>query len=269
MGYTITVYSTRGGSGKTITSMSIARTLATRGYKTILIDVDIEAPSLIHLIPPHIDPTDMKFWTQYIDDSSFHISDVIYASQVENLSLVYSNPPEMGKHFLQTKQRAWWESALKRELLAQQDLYNLGYDFIILDNQSGTSMNSVNNMILADTSVLVVRPANYGVDATESFIEEMYRVLKGIKPRNDFYIWNQVIKTENEEEEKILREFLNRYDPRLKKSGLTLGCEIPFDRVLNLLLLSATDQISFDLPADVQKPINELINKILEKSGQV
>ena len=267
MGHTITVYSTRGGSGKTITSLSIAKTLATRGYKTVLIDVDIEAPSLVHLIPPPEDLDSMRYWTEYLDNPNLNMEDVIFNCKINNLSIIYSNTPEMGKHFLQTKQRSWWESALKRELLAQQELYRMGYDFIILDNQSGTSMNSVNNMILEDTSVLVVRPANYGADATESFIDEMYRVLKGIKPRNDFYIWNQVIKTENEDEEKILRDFLERYNPRIKKSGLTLGCEIPFDRVLNLRLLTSPENYVFDLPEDIQKPIDQLIDTLLEKAG--
>jgi cellulose biosynthesis protein BcsQ len=261
MGQTITVYSTRGGSGKTITSVSIATTIAKRGYKTILIDVDIEAPSLIHLLPPK--NPDIEYWTNYLDGDELELEDLIQETDVPNLSILYTSSPEMGKRFLQNKNRKWWENALKNSLLAQQKFYEIGYDFIILDNQSGTSMNSVNNMILADTSVLVVRPANYGVDATESFITEMYRILKGMKTRKDFYIWNQVITTTNDAEDALLENFLHRYNNRFTANGLELGCMIPFDRMLNLLLLNEIKETLFSLPENVQTAIDELVDKIL------
>lgn len=265
MGHAITVYSTRGGSGKTITSVSIATTLAKRGYRTVIIDVDLEAPSIIHLLPPHSE--NISYWPYYLDGDDIAVDQLVQQTDIDNLSIIYTNTPEMGKRFLQNKQRKWWETALKKSLIAQQELYDLGYEFIILDNQSGTSMNSVNNMILADSSVLVVRPANYGVDATESFVAEMYRILKGMKPRKDYYIWNQVVPVTNEAEDALLNHFLQRYNERFEKNGLELGCILPFDRMLNLLLLNEIKESLFSLPENVQKPIDELVDKIISQVG--
>lgn len=264
--HTVTVYSTRGGSGKTITSVSLAKRLAHRGYKTIIIDVDLEAPSILHLIHPKVDISQINFWSDYLDaKDGVTVVNLIQQTEISNLDVIYTGTPHMGKRFLLNKKTNWWENALKRSLLAQKELYDLGYEYIILDNQSGTSLNSVNNMILADSSVLVVRPVNYGVDATESFIEEMYRILRGMKLRNDFYIWNQVINPLNEEEEQMLLTFMDKYNSIFQKAGVTLGTTIYHDRKLNLQLLSNISPLSFDFPTNIYDSIDVLIDKIIQE----
>ena len=263
---TITVYSTRGGSGKTMTSSTIAKALAGQGYKTVIIDGDIEAPSLSYLLASGKQINEMESWTSYLDQPDAKISEAVQKTENANLYAVYTVDPEMGKRNLQRADRSWWEGALRKSILAQAELYKMGFDFIVVDNQSGISLNSVNNMIYADVSVLVIRPANYGANATQSFVHEMYKILKGIKKRKDYYIWNQVLTTKTREEKELLNKFMKHHNSRLEKAGLFFGTSVPFDRHLNLLLLNKSENVIKQLPDSVTNSIKVLIKKFMAKN---
>lgn len=257
---TLTVYSTRGGNGKTIVSCMIAIAAAKRGYKTVILDADLEAPSLMHLLKPSsLGATWVDFLEEKIDD----VPSLPKPTNIPNLDVIYSPAPKIGKNFLGWKSKDWWQQALKRSIEAEQELHHHGYDLVIIDNQSGTSLNSVNNMVLADTSVMVIRPATYGVGAAENFIGEMYRVLREIKPRKDFYIWNQVYVPADNQEQDILDNFLNRWDQTLSEHGLIKGGRINFNTKLNLGLLGETPNLQ-NFFSEVQDPINSLFDKVLE-----
>lgn len=257
---TITVYSTRGGNGKTICSVMIAIAAAKRNLKTVIIDADLEAPSLLHLLKPsNLDLT----WVDFLEETENDISKLPVKSSIPNLEVIYSPTPKVGKNFLGWKSKDWWQQALKRSITGEQTLHEIGYDLVVVDNQSGTSLNSVNNMVLADTSVMVIRPATYGVGAAEHFIGEMYRVLRDIKPRKDYYMWNQVFIPEDNEDKEFLESFLSKWDLNLKNHGLVNGGRINFNTKLNLGLLGEEPQIE-EFFSEVQTPINQLLDQILQ-----
>ena len=260
---TIAIYSTRGGTGKTMTSMLIARDLALRGKKVVVIDGDLEAPSIRHLFPSEKKLADDEYWVHYLDKENSEIKKTIQKSPMENISLIYSSPPEIGRKFLRSKKKSWWATALRRSIKAQEILYDEGYDYIILDNQSGTSFNSVNNMVIADVSVLVMRPTNYGVNATYSFVSSVYKILKGFKERKDFYLWNQVIPGDTPEEKEILKNFLNANSYDLDKIGLEYGSIVFFSKRLNFKLMSPDPSILKNLSGGIIKSYETIVNKIL------
>ncbi len=258
---TITIYSTRGGNGKTIVSMLLAIAASRRNLKTVLIDADIEAPSFIHLTKPLEE--EYVTWVDYLDEITDDITELPQKSKIPNLDVIFSPSPKVGKNFLGWKSKEWWQHALKRSMIAEQELHQNGYDIIILDNQSGTSLNSVNNMVLADVSVMVIRPVSYGLGAAEQFIGEMYRVLRNMKPRQDYYIWNQVQAPTKEPEKIILNRFLDKWDANLSKHGLIHGGRINFNPTLNLGLLSEDTNLN-DYFSEVADPINRLLDTIID-----
>lgn len=259
---TLTIYSTRGGNGKTITSVMLAIAAAKRNLKTVIIDADLEAPSLMHLIKP------IKNGHTWVDFLTEEISDVKLLprqSVIENLDIIYSPTPKIGKAFLSWKEKEWWQQALRRSMIAIEELHENGYDLVVVDNQSGTSLNSVNNMVLADASVMVIRPATYGVGAAESFLDEMYRVLRGMKPRTDYYIWNQVQSPTNEQDKNILENFLKKWDDKMIEHGIINGGRIYFNPKLNLGLLAEEPNLIYHFD-EVSKSINELLDLLLSKN---
>ncbi len=238
------------------------------GYKVIIIDGDLEAPSLIHLIKPQKPVADLNYWTDYLGAKNLKVEDIINPTKLSNLSIIYSSPPEIGKSFLSKNSQRWWQNALRKSLTTQKKLYEIGYDFIIIDNQSGTSLNSVNNMILADVSLLVVRPASYGVGAAEVFIQEMHSLLKGMKPRKDFFVWNQVPVTDNPEEKTLLNHFLSKWDVKIEELGIEVATVIPFDHMLNLQLLNEITNEIFSLTISMNSSMLEIVDRILKYQNQ-
>lgn len=237
----------------------IAIAAAKRNLKTVIIDADLEAPSLMHLLKP--DEMD-KTWVDFLEETVEDVLELPHKTQIPNLDVIYSPTPKVGKNFLGWKSKDWWQRALKRSIDGEQTLHESGYDLVIVDNQSGTSLNSVNNMVLADTSVMIIRPATYGVGAAEHFIGEMYRVLRDIKPRKDYYMWNQIFIPAEEDDRSLLEAFLHKWDMNLEKHGLINGGRINFNTKLNLGLLGEDPQLE-DFFHEVAVPINGMLDKIL------
>ena len=91
---TITVYSTRGGNGKTISSVMIAIAAAKRNLKTVIIDADLEAPSLLHLLKPkYIDLT----WIDFLEEIEKDISKLPIKTSIPNLDVIYSPTPRVDR----------------------------------------------------------------------------------------------------------------------------------------------------------------------------
>jgi hypothetical protein len=109
---------------------------------------------------------------------------------------------------------------------------------------------------------MIIRPATYGVGAAENFIGEMYRVLRDIKPRQDYYMWNQVFVPADDEDNTFLETFLEKWDSNLNNHGLIYGGRINFNTKLNLGLLGEEPKIE-DFFDEVEKPINKLLDQIL------
>ncbi len=239
---TITTYSTRGGSGKTLISVNLAQWFAeVMGKKTVIIDADIEAPSIDKIFKTGKESrSSNKTWVHYLDNYFEKIDEAILPTSHDNLFMIISPPPEIGKRFLATKRSEWWSMALKRSIVAQKRLLGeLGFDWIIFDNQSGLSMNSVNHMALADKSLLVLRPANYGVDATLEFLHEMVSILQTkIQSRRDYFAWNQVPKPQNEKEEELLEMFLGKWEQFFVDRGVRPTVRIPYVHSLAIELLN-------------------------------
>ncbi|MCY3412638.1 MAG: ParA family protein [Candidatus Heimdallarchaeota archaeon] len=232
----ITVYSTRGGNGKTLTSMFLGIAAAKRGLKTIVIDADLEAPSLVHLVNNcKLNTT----WVDFLENPDIDFDAVLESKcSIGDLDIILSPPPRIGKAFLGWKSKSWWKDALKKAMLAKQQLKDMGYDLIIIDNQSGTSYNSVNNLVFSELSIMVLRPATYGLGATESILNEVFNTLKGMTKRSDFYLWNQVHKVNDEEEKLLLNSFLEKWERRLNQLGLKKLGKVDYNIKLNLELLN-------------------------------
>ncbi len=255
----LTVYSTRGGNGKTLTALFLGIAAVKRGLKTVVIDADFEAPSLTHLLS---NQTKELTWVDYLENDNIDITDLINPNIIGNLDIIFSPPPRIGKNFLGWKADNWWKKALQKAIVAKKELELLGYDLVIIDNQSGTSYNSVNNMVFSEISIMVLRPSNYGLGATESILKEIFNTLKGMNRRMDYYLWNQVHRVSDQDERLLLDQFLEKWDDRLTALGLKKLGSVEYNIKLNLELLNDNPDLNdqFNL---IKDNYNNLMDTIL------
>ncbi len=109
-------HSFKGGTGKTVLAINIAHFLAKANTKVLFIDGDLLAPSLEKVIPQKDEESIKKTWPDFLEGTYSDVEDVIYNTDIENMDVIYSPPPEIGKTFLSEKKMNWWVTALRKEL---------------------------------------------------------------------------------------------------------------------------------------------------------
>ena len=233
-------HSYKGGSGKTVISINLAVLLASKFNKKVLfIDGDLLAPSLDKVFPPSSNISE-KTWPDYLDGICGNLDEVIFETSIPNLDIIYSPSPEIGKRFLTEKKMNWWVSALKKQLLCRDVWFKI-YDYVIIDNQNGISMNSANNLATSDIGYLVVRPAIYAIEGTIKLIKEMYKTIQGIRDRRDFLIWNQIPVSNIRKNNLKVKRFLKHWDTYFQKINVEPIIKINYNANFNITMLESNN----------------------------
>lgn len=259
----ILTHSFKGGTGKTVIATNFAYYFSKQGYKTLLIDGDLSAPSLFKVFPRGEEIEKLKTWTEHLSGVFEHVEDVIYPTGYPNLDVIYSPPPEIGKDFLQDKSSEWWVNSMKTALQTRSVLLeDLGYDFVVLDNQNGISMNSTNNLALSDISFLVLRPVTYGISGTIHILREMYATLADMKKRNDYLIWNQVPKTSENATNTRVNFIIDTWDDFFKRGGLEGVARIDYNANFSISMLEQQSGVLLGTSEYMQSVVEGICQKI-------
>ena len=204
----IIFHSYKGGTGKTTLALNTAYNLARRGYKTIAIDADLNAPTF-DSIYPKIKP-EYQFNDLFEMKTPPALKELIVPSGDENnLDLIFANPkPKFGKGLL-SMDKNFHAQALKKLVDAKRELAELGYEYAIFDTSPSLNLASINALIIADASMIILRPNEYGISGTIFLIKELYSML-GTVSRKDFLVFNQVVPG-------TPKKFITDWEKRFKK----------------------------------------------------
>ena len=267
-------HSFKGGSGKTILAINLAYYLSqTLHKKVLLIDGDISAPTLKNYL---VEQNESQLtWTDLLelDIDNVNMTTIqphINSTSYTKLDIIFSPPPQLGKKFLSSKSTTWWSDAMKILFKSRDILLNdLGYDYIIIDNQSGIMFNSINNLILANITFLVVRPSKYEIDSIRDLLANVYQTVKSVSSnlwyKNEYILWNQIPFHENSDElNQNIENILDEWEMELQNYSITSLCKFPF------LLNFASDMIKIGYDTNkssiitdfFQEKITEICNHI-------
>jgi MinD-like ATPase involved in chromosome partitioning or flagellar assembly len=176
LGKIIAVHSYKGGTGKTLVSLNLAATLAKRGKKVCLFDLDFRAPSLSTLLKVE----KAGFWmndylngTCEIDRVLLDLSDRIGNSG--KLFVALANPTTEAIRDMTAKDRKWEMRALGRILALRNSLLgDKGFDYLIFDTSPGLQYSSINAVVSADLVVVATTFDRSDVDGTRRMLRELY-----------------------------------------------------------------------------------------------
>lgn len=229
----ILTHSYKGGTGKTTFAINMAYYLAEHGFKTLLVDGDLIAPSLTSVFGQDIKA--INTWTDVLE-GTVATEEAIYPTPKENLGVVFSPDPEVGKKFLSEKGPLWWVKSLRTTVQSRNIWFEkLGYDYVVLDNQNGLSMNSANNITIADVLLLVLRPITYAVEGTAHLVGELYSTLRSLWDRKDYLIWNQI--PNDPELDDVVEEVLQLWTNSFEEKGLTTIAKVYYNQRLAIQML--------------------------------
>ncbi len=183
--FTVTIHSLRGGTGKTLISINLAAFLAKMGYRVVVIDMDIGAPSLQTYIRelPKKRINDFFNHQATLDEILVDASYLVGANPKGSLLVGLANDRT---NFVSKLEDIDREKALNelyklinlvKEVLPN-DPWNA--DFIILDTSPGFSKDSLNCVAASDHLILMLRLINADLGGTGELLKTLHLSLKPI-----------------------------------------------------------------------------------------
>lgn len=252
----IVFHSYKGGTGKTTLAINTAIKLSQKGYKTLVLDSDLNAPTFdsifIGIKPKY------RFNDLFKGDNPPSASDLICNSRInDNLDLIFADSqPKFGQGLL-GMDKDFHRQALKKLIDLKKEYDKMGYDFLIMDLSPSLNLSSVNAILIADASIIVLRPNRYGIHGTTFLLKELYTMLGAVK-RKDFLIFNQVVRGTPE---KMVKQWQRHFKKRLDIDTIgVIHCDCGV--ALNMLFGNLIDDESTD--KEFIKVMNSVVKKLIQ-----
>lgn len=253
----IVFHSYKGGTGKTTLALTTAISLAKKGYKVVAIDADLNAPTFDSIFPNI--QAEYNFNELFETEKPPRLDQLPINSQTDpNLDLIFADPePKFGQGLL-SMDKKFHAEALKKLYSIKNQLEQLGYDYVVFDTSPSLNLSSINALIIADATMIVLRPNRYGISGTKFLLKELYSVL-GTSTRKDFIVFNQVVPgTPKELIDNWEKEF--RKDLNIETIGLILcNCGV----ALNMLFGKIIPDDSFN--AQFLKTMDAIVSNLIKE----
>jgi MinD-like ATPase involved in chromosome partitioning or flagellar assembly len=195
---TITFYSYKGGTGRSLSLANAAVYLANLGFKVVAMDFDLEAPGLHYKLSRNADGSPLSvnkgvvdFVNSYLDEGqvSFPITDFIIGVPVSDADkrLVYLVPAGQApsRDYWTKLSRINWHDLFYSENaqgvqifmeLRARILHELKPDFVLIDSRTGiTEMGGVATTLLADKVICLVLPPPENLEGARAVLRSLKR----------------------------------------------------------------------------------------------
>ena len=190
----ISIHSFRGGTGKSNTTANIAAQLAAKGFRTAVIDADIQSPG-IHVIF-NVDQSKVEYclndylWGRCrIEEASHDVSTAAGLAADSGLFLI---PSSLRTGEIARILREGYDVALLNDGL-QRLIKQLDLDFLLIDTHPGVNEETLLSVAISDMFIVVMRPDNQDFQGTAVTIElarkldvdEMLLLINKVPPGTD------------------------------------------------------------------------------------
>ncbi len=156
MSRVIAIINQKGGSGKTTTAVNIGAYLARLSKTVLLIDLDPQANSTIHLgLKPH--EVEMSIYDIMMDEKSF--SDIVLDTEIDNLFIAPANINLSGVE-IELAGIVGREMVLKDAVEAIKN----GYNYILIDCPPSLGLLTVNALTIAKELIIPVQTEFFALE---------------------------------------------------------------------------------------------------------
>jgi MinD-like ATPase involved in chromosome partitioning or flagellar assembly len=203
----ITTHSYKGGTGKTLFSVNLALSLAKRGKKVCLLDLDFRAPSLNAIF----EDTKSERWLNDYLNQICKIDEVLMDCNSNYVTkgrmfVGLANPSTHAIRDMISKDRNWEMKALCSLLSLKESLLKeLHFNYVIFDTSPGLQYNSINAIVSADVVFVVTTLEKSDVEGTQRMISDLYELFEKKTEIIVNKIPNGFVHSENQKKLEILQ----------------------------------------------------------------
>jgi chromosome partitioning protein len=172
----IAITNQKGGVGKTTTTINLAAALASKGIKTLVVDLDPQGNSSMSFLDIH---ELKKSMYDALSEDHVHLVDIIRpAEKIENLFIA---PSTIALAKIEAKLLGELDShyRLKDELVSVQDTY----DYVIIDTPPTLGIITVNALVAATHVLVPIQASYFALEGTDDLLETIDKIKVRANPQ--------------------------------------------------------------------------------------
>ena len=177
-GKVITVYSTKGGVGKSVITVNLASTFESMGLKTLIIDLDLFSGAIATYLNSNLDKTIFNLLEDLINNKYKTIDDYTYHYN-SNISLIASPKDPRNSRKIEAKYLP---------LILRNAVYK--YDIVLLDTTHSYSDINICALDNSDKILYIFTNDLFDIKNTRSFMS----ILNDLEYNNCYTVLNESIK---------------------------------------------------------------------------
>jgi chromosome partitioning protein len=173
----ISIANQKGGVGKTTTAVNLAASLAKKGKKVLLLDIDPQSNATTSL---GFSRNDYEFNIYHVLIGTKSLEEIILKTDVDNLFLAPSNIGLVG-----IEKEFYNPSKKNRELVLKEKLKKIRneYDFIIVDSPPALGPITINALAASDSVIIPIQCEFFALEGLAQLLNTVSLLKKTINPK--------------------------------------------------------------------------------------